>query len=235
MHAKILRNTEKSRDTARRDIVKLTEAGMVDRTHGGIILPQLTGRIEQYKDRICIQEEAKRRIAKRVRECLKDKDMCFLDTSTTLRLLCESYKEDLKGKTIFTHSMDNVLILSEEKDIDLHAIGGKVNGKNRFFYGGDALRQIQQVHFEAVVLGAAACMEDGLYYEDQEDAQIKRVVSEKADLVIVAADVTKFSKRSRYKGIGWGEVDLFITETNPGKKWEQRFSEIGVSLIYAGK
>ena len=40
-----------SRDTARRDIVKLSEKGAVIRTHGGIALPQINNIIEEYKGR----------------------------------------------------------------------------------------------------------------------------------------------------------------------------------------
>ena len=52
-----------SRDTARRDIVKLEEQGEILRTRGGAILPTLSKKSYSYQERMQLDLTGKRRIA----------------------------------------------------------------------------------------------------------------------------------------------------------------------------
>src|SRR4029453_4670058 len=51
-----------SRDTARRDIVRLVQEGVVIRTHGGVASPKLQKRIASYEDRLIDETDSKRKI-----------------------------------------------------------------------------------------------------------------------------------------------------------------------------
>lgn len=48
-----------SRDTARRDIVRLVDEGVAIRTHGGIAVPSIRTEIKDYKSRLSINSEEK--------------------------------------------------------------------------------------------------------------------------------------------------------------------------------
>ncbi len=119
-----------SRDTARRDIVKLVEEGTVMRTHGGITLPGLINTIRDYRQRLEAHSEEKRKISEKALMSIKDNEHYFFDVSTTVSYLA---KELNKNVTVFTHSLDNIEILSENKDVTVHCIGGCLNKENRFF------------------------------------------------------------------------------------------------------
>lgn len=56
-----------SRDTARRDLVKLKERGVIIRTRGGAILPTNHDEIKDYSGRLNIVSEEKNMIGKAVR------------------------------------------------------------------------------------------------------------------------------------------------------------------------
>src|SRR5665647_1739506 len=71
-----------SRDTARRDIVKLVEEGTVIRTHGGITLPGLINTIRNYRERLKAHSEEKRTIADNALMYIKDFEHYFFDVST---------------------------------------------------------------------------------------------------------------------------------------------------------
>ena len=59
-----------SRDTARRDIIKLTQQGAAIRTHGGISLPVLKNTIKAYRERLESYSEEKKNIAQKTKVIL---------------------------------------------------------------------------------------------------------------------------------------------------------------------
>lgn len=221
-----------SRDTARRDIVKLSEKGAVIRTHGGIALPKINNIIEEYKGRQQLNVLSKKRIGKTASKLIKEGQVCFFDVSTTIRFLCENLTEP---SVVYTNSMDNLCILVEKEMIEVCAVGGNINRKNRFFYGGEAREQLMKIHFDSAFLGAAAILEDGIYFEEKEDADVKRIAASRADRVIVLADSTKFQKKSRYQALSLKKIDILITDKEPDFFWKQKLSENEIRIIKAGK
>lgn len=120
-----------SRDTARRDIVKLTEQGAAIRTHGGIALPLIKEEIQAYKNRLTSFSHEKHLIGKFSSNLIEKYDLCFFDVSTTIKFLCDHLKTPA---AIYTHSLDNIESLSDNEKADVHLIGGKLDRKHRFFY-----------------------------------------------------------------------------------------------------
>lgn len=201
-----------SRDTARRDILKLIEQGTVIRTHGGISLPTLRNKIKAYRERIESYSDEKRRIAEKALEFVNEDEHYFFDVSTTIRFLSEYLN---KSSVVFTHSLDNIEILSEKKDISIHSIGGCLNKKNRFFYKLDCINYLDGIMFDVAFLGAGSINEDGIYYVDEEDAFIKKAAIKKATKVIILAEYEKFKKSTYFKGVNWDEIDIIITNAIP--------------------
>lgn len=203
-----------SRDTARRDIVKLVDEGVAVRTHGGITLPEVFSEIRYYKERINMNSTVKIELAKKASNYLKNKQVCFFDVSTTLNELCDYVESNIY---VFTHSIDNMERLYK-KECDVSILGGKLNKNNRFLYGAETILQLENIHFDIAFLGAAAIQKDGIYVEDQEDSYIKKKVSERADLVCVVADDSKFLKTSKFKGARLSDIDILITNKIPPKE-----------------
>lgn len=201
-----------SRDTARRDIVKLIEQGTVTRTHGGISLPVLRNTIKAYRERMKAYSQEKRRIAEKALEFVNEDKHYFFDVSTTVGFLAEYIN---KSVVVFTHSLDNIEILSEKKDVSIHSIGGCLNKKNRFFYKPDCINYLNGIRFDTAFLGAASITEDGIYYVDEEDAFIKQIAVKKSTKVIVLAEYEKFHRSGYYKGVNWEQIDIIITNQMP--------------------
>ncbi|MCD7896843.1 MAG: DeoR/GlpR family DNA-binding transcription regulator [Planctomycetaceae bacterium] len=215
-----------SRDTARRDIVKLVEEGVAVRTHGGITLPTLMTEIQSYRNRISQNIEVKRLIAQRAALYLADHKLGFLDVSTTVEELCEYIPDAMN---VFTHSINNAERLMD-KACDVNLLGGRLNRKNRFFHGGVTLAQMDDVCFDIVVLGAAAVHVDGLYYEESEDAEVKRKAVERASHVLLVVDDGKFLKTSRFRGAEFADIDVIVTNRMPPETVLGNIREAGCKL-----
>jgi DeoR/GlpR family transcriptional regulator of sugar metabolism len=217
-----------SRDTARRDILKLTEQGTAIRTHGGISLPIFRNTIQAYRERLESYSEEKKNIAQKALQFINENDHYFFDVSTTIRFLAQYLN---KSVTVFTHSLDNIEILSEDNDVCVHSIGGCLNKKNRFFYKPNCIDYLDGIMFDAAFLGAAAITEDGIYYADEEDAFIKQQVTKQSTKVIVLADYKKFNSSSYYKGVNWNQIDIIITDHIPAALFLDIIETYNIQLI----
>ncbi|MTT31880.1 DeoR family transcriptional regulator [Terrilactibacillus sp. BCM23-1] len=219
-----------SRDTARRDIVKLVEKGAVIRTHGGVSLPKLNETLLAYRERVHTYSKEKMRIGAKANTLIKENQTCFFDVSTTVSYLAERLKHKVN---VFTHSLDIAEILSNQDPISLFLLGGKFNVNNRFFFDMESIQQVLNINFDLAFLGAAAIMDDGVFFEDKEDAYMKQTITKRASRNVVLADYKKFKLTSYYKGIDWQDIDVIITDKMPPKVFVNKIQDVGIDLIIA--
>lgn len=212
-----------SRDTARRDILKLVEQGIAIRTHGGIAIAELNLEILSYRRRASINHEVKQALAKYAFKCLETCKVCFFDVSTTIEELCD-YVPD--GIDVYTHSLDNLKRLLK-KNCDIRMFGGKLNRKHHYCYGSDTLAQIEQIRFDLAILGAGGISHDGIYVGAQEDAAIKRKVVERSELVYVLADESKFNSKGHFRCVSFDSIDKIITDRNPPPELKREIEKFG--------
>lgn len=201
-----------SRDTVRRDILRLVQEGTAIRTHGGIALPLLNHKLLAYRERMESFSTDKRAIAHKAKSYIEDDKHYFFDVSTTVNCLAELVERPLK---VFTHSLDIASTFSDKSMCSLYLFGGRLHQSNRFFIDLDAIHDLESMHFDIAFLGAAGITEQGFFYDDQEDAQVKQRVVKQSTKNIILADVGKFTKRSYFKGIEWPDVDLVVTNDHP--------------------
>ncbi len=215
-----------SRDTARRDIVKLVDEGVAVRTHGGITLPTLMTEIQTYHSREAQNLGVKQMLARRAGRYLASGCVLFLDVSTTVEQLCEHIAGDM---IVYTHSIYNAERLMGS-DCEVNILGGRLNRRNRFFAGGAALAQLDTVRFDVAFLGAAAVYGDGFYFSEREDAELKRKVAARSNFIVVIADDSKFARSAHYLGAAFPDVDVLVTNEPPPQPVQEAIERNGVSL-----
>ncbi|MNB73272.1 HTH-type transcriptional repressor GlcR [compost metagenome] len=220
-----------SRDTVRRDFVKLVEQGAAIRTHGGIALPLLREKVKVYRERVNAESRQKREIAEAAARHISPGELIFLDVSTTIVLLCEQLSLPL---TVYTHSLDNAAALAGKPDLDLYLLGGNFHQENRFFHAPETLALLESVLFDKVFLGAAALLEDGIYYANRDDARIKGLVARRAKQVFVLADTAKFSRTSPYRGLEYRDIDHVITDEPPPGSYRKLFQDYQIEVEISG-
>ena len=125
----LMKRLQISRDTARRDIIKLTEEGKAIRTHGGIATADFRLQAANYKTRKTDNKEGKRRIGKKATQFLSENGIYFFDASTHMPYVCSN----LKKMKVYTHSLDNFNLLAASPNVEVYALGGNLNKENRFF------------------------------------------------------------------------------------------------------
>jgi len=165
--------------------------------------------IHSYKERLKLHFEEKKKIVEKALMFVQENKTYFFDVSTNIQLLAKALN---KKVTVYTHSLDNMQILSEKKDVSVHSIGGCFNKKNRFFYNQDYKEYFEGIEFDVAFLGAAAIMKDGIYYNNEEDAFIKREVVKKSKKVILLAEHQKYANIACHKGVSFNEIHIIIVD-----------------------
>lgn len=162
-----------------------------------------------YKERLNLNVNEKISIVQKAISFIHNSGTYFFDVSTNVQFLARDLNKQV---TIFTHSLDNFNILSEKDNISVNLISGEFNNKNRFFYRADYEKCFEGIVFDSAFLGAGAIRSDGIYYENEEDALIKREVVKRSKKVILLAEHQKYEKTAQYKGVELDKLGIIIVD-----------------------
>ncbi|MBW7457608.1 DeoR/GlpR family DNA-binding transcription regulator [Paenibacillus sepulcri] len=218
-----------SRDTARRDLLKMDELGIINRTHGGAVLPQKNKEIYEYKERLVRQSGNKRDIGLYAASLIKDGDFILMDASTTVQFTADHLAS--RDVAVVTNSIDIADALSRKERVRTYLLGGELNPQHRFLYGQSTIAKLSDYQVDKLFLGACGITVNGLSYPHEEDGDVKREMIRRADQVIVLADHTKFGHQMFYKISGLESIDLLITDRQPDQELTDKLAENNVELL----
>ncbi|MFT8321158.1 MAG: DeoR/GlpR family DNA-binding transcription regulator [Bacillus sp. (in: firmicutes)] len=217
-----------SRDTARRDLVKLEEQQKIIRTRGGAILPSVHKRVHNYHHRLQFVSDEKRKMGKLAAALIQDNDHIILDTSTTVQAMGEYINQEC---TVITNSIHVAEILSEKEQANIHLLGGILHKEHRYLYGHSVIEKLDYYTVDKVFIGIVGISEKGLTIVDEEDGAVKRKMMQQAKQVIVLADHSKIGITEFYQFAKLDEIDLVITDKEPNQAFIQLLTEHNVELL----
>lgn len=220
-----------SRDTARRDLVKLEELGEIVRTRGGAILPTLQKSIPAYIDRLKRCPEEKRAIGKLAASLIKEGDKLILDNSTTVQACSEHIA--IGHCTVITNSINQVDILSNKANVQTHLVGGIIDPGYRFTYGSSALEMIASYYVDKAIIGGIGISEKGLTSVHEGEGYLVKQMIKQAEQVILLVDHTKFSKKGFYKYGNLSDIDILITDRQPDADMMELLERHHVDVLIA--
>ncbi|KAA6450896.1 DeoR/GlpR family DNA-binding transcription regulator [Bacillus swezeyi] len=220
-----------SRDTARRDLVKLNEQGAIIRTRGGAILPTIHDEVKDYSGRLNIVSEEKSMIGRAAASLIREGDRIILDASTTVQS-CAEHLPDINC-TIITNSINQAEVLSSKQGACIHLLGGKLQKEHRFLYGASVTEKLSCYHVDKALIGVVGISEHGLTIAHEEDGMVKRKIISQAKQVIALADHSKIGRTDFYRYAELSDIDLLITDRLPSEDFQRLLDEQGVELLVA--
>ncbi|PGS53929.1 DeoR/GlpR family DNA-binding transcription regulator [Bacillus sp. AFS041924] len=216
-----------SKDTARRDLVKLEERGEIMRIKGGATLPISNGNLIDYKERNAT--EGKEKIAQRATSLIREKSDLLMDTSSTIALMSKFMFN--KEVNVITNSIDIVDLLGEYEQIQSFMLPGKFNRKNRNLVGARTIDTLNDYKVDQLFLGACGISSDGITSPDEEESFLKKKMISCARQVVLLADHTKFEKGFLHKVCEIKNIDVIITDKAPDEEFKSKIIENNIHLI----
>ncbi len=218
-----------SRDTARRDLVKLEERNAIVRTRGGAILPSSHSEVLDYTNRLQTVSHEKKQIGTKAASLIHEGDTLILDTSTTVQA-CANAMDSIHCKVI-TNSIHQAEILSEKSNVDIQLLGGRLQKEHGFLYGTSVIDRLKNFHVDKVFIGVVGLSANGLTIAHEEDGMVKRTMMQQAEQVIVLADHTKIGVTEFFQFGELKDVDLIITDHPPDQHFQQLLEKHHVELL----
>lgn len=227
--AKILNVSE---ETVRRSIKSLAKAGMVERVHGGAYLsgPQAG---PSFFRRMGEDTAEKKRIAEVTLPRIQDGMTVFLDVGSTTAFVAEALRlrRDL---VVVTNSIGVAQLLVNHNGNRLHFLGGEMSSDERGTFGPVTEQQAGRFAFDVAVLSAdAVSAKHGLLFHNAGEAQLSMAVTQETEQVIVVTAHSKFGESAPHRGSDPHELDLLVSDREPGKRLARAMAEWGCNFVLA--
>ena len=182
--------------TIRRDLSELEKLGYLKRIHGGATIAPLDFLKHTSREKQHLRE--KRLVAFKALEFIPNRGTIYLDAGTTsveiAKALGNIPAEHRSKIRVVTHAINVAAYLAETQVIGkIYQVGGDLDLVSLAATGPNALEQVAKLNFDVFFMGVSgADRETGWSNNDSSEAEIKRVVMQRAARTYVVADSSKW-------------------------------------------
>lgn len=222
---------EVSRDTARRDLVFLEEKELIHRTRGGAMLPKPNHFVKTYRDRLLEVSEEKKDIGRLAANLINDGDTLILDTSTTVQFCAENISA--RGCNIITNSINQADILSNNPDLSIYLLGGRLNSDHKYLYGQTTIDMLNNYTADICFIGVCGISPRGLSIAHEDDGHVMKKMIERSNQVILLCDHTKFNKKEFFSFASLSQIDILVTDQMPTGKLLEALKNNDIKILIA--
>ncbi|RLK10345.1 DeoR/GlpR family DNA-binding transcription regulator [Ruegeria conchae] len=199
--------------TIRRDLSELSDAGKLDRVHGGAVLRSGVSNIG-YEDRRALNHEAKIRIAERCAADIPEGSSIFMNIGTSTEAVARQLL-DHKNLMVVTNNMNVANILVENPDCQIVVAGGVLRRSDSGLVGNLAVSTIRQFKFDHAIIGCSALDLDGdLMDFDLQEVLVSQTIIEQARQISLVADNSKFRRTAPARIASLADIDTVYTDSD---------------------
>jgi len=203
-----------SEATVRRDLKVLTARGLIDRTHGGAVLPETSTAFEKlYAEKRTQLQEEKRRIGAAAAARVRDGETIILDSgSTTIEVA--RHLTHHKHLTIITYDLFIAGSVDYDDTTSVLVSGGTLRPGFNVLVGSEAENFFRKIRVNKAFLGADAIHpEQGVFNATFSEHAVKQRIVEATQEVILVADHSKFGKVALVNVCPLDAVHRIVTDT----------------------
>jgi DeoR family transcriptional regulator of aga operon len=223
--------------TIRRDFDQLAEQQMLVRTRGGAVVHGVSYELPlRYKT--ARRATQKQRIAQAVAQLVAPGEAVGLTGGTTTTEVARALavRADLAvaspALTVVTNALNIANELAVRPQFKIVVTGGVARPQSYELTGPLADGVLGQITLNVAVLGVVGF--DALHgaaAHDEAEAAINRLLCERAERVVVAADSSKLGHRAFARICGTEQVDTLVTDTAAQAATRARFEDAGVTVV----
>ncbi len=223
---------EVSSMTLRRDIEYFEDRGDVIKVRGGArAMHFITLTLEDsYYKRSLENIEGKEKIAKTAVRYIESGRSLFFDSGTTLMQMVPHLPDS--KLTISTSDPNIALALVKRDNIVVNIIGGSLNKSNLSLSGLPAQNYVQGTNIDVAFISPSGfSLECGFTSGNYNESLVKNAVVQKARIVVMLVESGKLEKSMPNTFAELKDIDILITDKEPGSEVRKACVSAGVRLI----
>jgi DeoR/GlpR family transcriptional regulator of sugar metabolism len=201
--------------TIRRDLEVLAKDGLVEKVHGGAVLPGSHGGHEPgFEDKLVLERPEKTSIARTAANLVRPGTAIAIAAGTTTFALAQCLL-DVPGLTIVTNSLRvaNLFGGNRTPDVASVVLTGGMRTASDALVGPVADLTISSLHFDTLFLGCTGLdPEVGLSTPNLAEAETNRALIKVARRVVVLADHTKWGVVSLASFAPVEKINVLVTD-----------------------
>lgn len=216
--------------TIRTDLADMENKGLLTRVHGGAVSSYKPYYNMNLNQRMSTNLEQKEIIAKKIAGMIEDNDTVMLNSGTTTLLVFRAIPSHLT-LNIVTNSISIALEGTTNPNFNIILLGGLINSKYQFTFGDDAIRQLKSYHADKLILSVDGIdPEHGFSTYYDKEAEIDRIMLEKSNVSIVAADHSKFNRCAFTKISGLSVADYIVTDAGVPDALKNKIKKLSIEI-----
>lgn len=197
--------------TIRRDLTELSEAGFLDRVHGGAVAR--TGVVNiGYEQRRRMNEGAKAAIAKACAAEIPDNSSLILNLGTTTEAVAHELLHH-QNITVVTNNMNVANILLANPSCEIMVAGGALRRSDGGLVGDLTTQFFEQFKVDFAIVGTSALDHDGDMLDfDLVEVRVSRAILRQARRSFLVTDHSKLGRSAPARIASLSEIDTVFTD-----------------------
>ena len=202
-----------SASTLRNDLRDMEARGLVQRTHGGAVLPEHPAFDEPVSITGLVASKEKQKIGHRAASMVKDGEVIFVDNGATALAFIHAL-EDRRGLTVVTPDLAIACFANDHiPDSKVIVLGGLMRHGFTFTTGVVPCNEVRAMNISTAFFGAPGfTVERGFSVSTLEGADLKRLVIRNASRCVMMVDSKKFGSNAAISYATLTECNVLITD-----------------------
>ncbi len=223
---------ELSEMTIRRDLERLEKSGDIIRTKGGAkSIRHLAGLKEAYFYKRAMENvEAKKEIALKAVELLKDGISVFFDSGSTIMYLASFLKD--KKINVVTADPNVAIECAKNDNVNIYLTGGSLNRDNLTLSGSNTIKFLENINIDIAFTGASGYTEEaGFTCGSFNESEVKRFVIERAKKVVLLMDSSKAGREMPFRFAELSDIDCFVCDEKFPEKLKKEIKKYKIEVM----
>jgi DeoR/GlpR family transcriptional regulator of sugar metabolism len=225
---------EVSRETIRRDLLRLESDGLLRRMHGGAV--RSSNRID-LEIPFTLREKRfaaqKFQIGREAAKLIQDGDTVIIDDSSTALQVAKSISQKVRV-TVLTNSFSVANHFIRRNNVRTIFLGGDVRERSYSCVGPSTAQFVRSYRVDVLILGCEGIsIEDGLTDSYDVEVELKTTMIAAASKTVVVVDSNKFGKAYFAKVAPIQVASVIVTDSGLPDEIRTELTRSGVTVIIA--
>lgn len=203
-----------SGETIRRDLAKLAQEGLVQRTYGGATMTMATPE-PLLAERGLLLIEERRRIARCATELVQDGQVLIIDGGSTTTHVAASLATHRRDLTIITNATAIASLTGANTSFRVMLCPGLYDPREGSVLGVESIDFLSRYNADLAVFGASGATLDGPCDANADAVAFKRMMIRQSSQAMLVVDAAKFGQRHIEQVCSWDQINRVITDTQP--------------------